>query len=79
MSSIVAGPWSIHVHPDLALEKKLDNKLSRSVLPELRKIYYFDAKNRENYKICSYDSESSGRFHSHRDTPKPYQHRKYAQ
>lgn len=67
-----------HVHPDLELEKKLDNKLSRSVLPELRKIFYFDAKNRENYKICSYDSESSGRFHSHRDTPKPYQHRKYA-
>ena len=67
-----------HVHPDLELEKKLDNKLSRSVLPELRKIYYFDAKNRENYKICSYDSESSGRFHSHRDTPCPNQHRKYA-
>ena len=67
-----------HVHPNAALSKKIDNKLSRSVLPELRKIYYFDAKYREYYKICLYDSVTSGRFHSHRDTPAPYQHRRYA-
>ena len=68
----------LHVHPDLELTKKIDSKLSRSVLPELRKIFYFDVKHREDYKICSYDSETSGRFHSHRDTPSPFQHRKYA-
>ena len=68
----------LHVHPDSILEKKIDNKLSKSVLPELRKIFYFDANYRENYKICSYDGVTSGRFHSHRDTPQPYQHRKYA-
>lgn len=67
-----------HVFPNKELERRLDNKLSRSVLPEIRKIFYFDPKNRENYKICCYDSETSGRFHAHRDTPKPYQHRRYA-
>jgi len=68
----------LHAHPDFELEKELDHKLSRSVLPELRKTFYFDAEYRELYKICSYDSETSGRFHPHRDTPEPYQHRKYA-
>lgn len=67
-----------HVYPDLELEKEIDNKLSRTVLVELRKVFYFDAKYRETYKITSYDSISSGRFHAHRDTPAPYQHRKYA-
>ena len=68
----------LHVHPDAELEKELDHKISRSVLPELRKVFYFDAQYRELYKICSYDADTSGRFHPHRDTPAPYQHRKYA-
>lgn len=68
----------LHIHPDKELEKEIDHKLSRSVLPELRKVFYFDAEYRETYKICSYDAETSGRFHPHRDTPAPYQHRKYA-
>lgn len=67
-----------HVHPDSELEKEIDHKLSRSVLPELRKVFYFDAQHRELYKICSYDAETSGRFHPHRDTPAPQQYRKYA-
>jgi hypothetical protein len=67
-----------HVHPNLELEKELDNKLSRSVFPEVKKIFYYDVKFRENYKICSYDAISSGRFHAHRDTQNPFQHRKYA-
>jgi predicted 2-oxoglutarate/Fe(II)-dependent dioxygenase YbiX len=67
-----------HVHPSYELEKKLDNKLSRSLFPELKKVFYHNVTHRENYKICCYDSKTSGRFHAHRDTPKPYQHRKYA-
>lgn len=67
-----------HVYPNIELEKEIDNKLSRNVLQELRKVFYFDAKYRETYKISSYDSVSSGRFHPHRDTVSPYQHRKYA-
>ena len=48
------------------------------VLAELKKVFYFDAKYRESYKICSYDSVTQGRFHAHRDTPYPHQSRKYA-
>lgn len=68
----------LHVHPDIELEKKIDNKLSRSLFPEIRKIFYFDIKYRELYKICSYDAETSGRFNPHRDTVYPHQHRKFA-
>ena len=68
----------LHVHPDAELEKEIDHKISRSVLPELKKVFYFDAEYRETYKICSYNAETSGRFHAHRDTPSPFQHRKYA-
>ena len=68
----------LHVHPDAELEREIDHKISRSVLPELKKVFYFDAEYRETYKICSYDAETSGRFHAHRDTPAPFQHRKYA-
>lgn len=72
------GKDRVHVYPNIELAKRIDNKLSRSILPELRKIFNFDAKYREDYKICSYNSETSGRFHSHRDTPYPQQHRKFA-
>lgn len=67
-----------HIHPSPDLESKLDNKLSRSVFQEVKKIFYHHITHRETYKICGYDSISSGRFHAHRDTPPPYQHRKYA-
>lgn len=73
-----AGKNRHHVHPDRELEKLIDNKLSRSVFPEIMKIYYFDVKYRESYKICRYNAETGGRFHPHRDTPHPYQHRRYA-
>ena len=68
----------LHVHPDLELEKMIDNKLSRSLFPEIKKVFYFDVEYRELYKICSYNSETNGRFAAHRDTPYPYQHRKFA-
>ena len=68
----------LHVHPDIELEKMIDNKLSRSLFPEIKKIFYFDVEYRELYKICSYNSETNGRFAAHRDTPYPHQHRKFA-
>jgi prolyl 4-hydroxylase len=67
-----------HIHPDKQLEIDLDNKLSRSLFPEIKKIFNFDVNYRELYKICSYDAETDGRFHAHRDTPSPFQHRRYA-
>ena len=68
----------LHIHPDKNLEREIDNKLSRSLYPEIKKVFYFDINYRENYKICCYDAETGGRFHPHRDTVAPYQHRRYA-
>ena len=73
-----ASKHRYHVHPKRDLEMRLDNKLSRSLFPEIKKIFYFDVNYRELYKFCSYDSDKNGRFHPHRDTPHPYQHRRYA-
>ena len=67
-----------HIHPNKQLEIDIDNKLSRSLFPEIKKIFNFDVNYRELYKICSYDAETGGRFHAHRDTPSPFQHRRYA-
>ena len=68
----------IDAYPDKMLELKLDNKFTKSLLPELKKVYDIDIKYRETYKVCCYDSEFDGRFHPHRDTPHPYSHRRYA-
>lgn len=67
-----------HIHTSKLLTNTIDNKLSRTIFPEVKKIYNYDIKFREDYKICNYDSNSSGRFHQHRDTPHPYNHRKFA-
>jgi hypothetical protein len=67
-----------HTHPNKELEFDIDNKLSRSLFPEIRKIFYLDVKYRELYKICCYSAETDGRFHAHRDTPHPFQHRRFA-
>lgn len=66
-----------HVHPDSILEKRIDNKLSRTLFQKMLQSFHFDVKYRELYKICCYDSESNGRFHAHRDTVPPMMHRAY--
>jgi hypothetical protein len=68
----------LHVFANPGLEMEIDNKLSRSVFPEIKKIFNFDVKYRENYKLCSYDSETNGRFSAHRDTVHPFGARKLA-
>ena len=45
----------------------LDEKLSRSLLPELQKLYGFEITHRENYKIGHYSAEKGGVFKPHRD------------
>ena len=57
-----AGKNRHHVHPNRDLEMKIDNKLSRSLFPEIMKVFYFDVKYRENYKICRYNAETGGAF-----------------
>ena len=67
-----------HVFPDKEFTKRLDDKLSKSLLPELKKIYNIDITYRENFKICSYTAEDKGKFHAHRDSIYPFGHRRLA-
>lgn len=68
----------LHIHPDKELEHRLDDKLCKSVLPEIEKVFYSEISHRETYKICRYDGANSGKFGKHRDTIAPHLHRRYA-
>ena len=68
----------LHIHPDKDLEHRLDDKLCKSVLPEIEKVFYSEVSHRETYKICRYDGDNSGKFGKHRDTIAPHLHRRYA-
>ncbi|MGB1273699.1 MAG: 2OG-Fe(II) oxygenase [Luminiphilus sp.] len=68
----------LHIHPSADLEKRLDDKLTKSVLPEIEKVFYSEITHRETYKICRYAGENSGKFGKHRDTIFPHLHRRYA-
>ena len=39
--------------------------------------FNFYTEYRELYKICCYDSSNNGRFHAHRDSVEPYEHRAF--
>ena len=67
-----------HLIPNNELELLIDNKLSRTIFPELKKIYHLDVIYREIYKICYYDSKFNGKFDTHRDSIPPHHYRKYA-
>lgn len=67
-----------HVFTDPKLTRKLDDKLSKSLFPELKKIFNIDITYRENYKTCGYNSDDHGKFHAHRDSVYPYGHRRLA-
>ena len=67
-----------HISPDKALEMELDDKLSKSLLPEIEKVFYSEISHRETYKICLYAADEEGHFSRHRDTIEPYLHRRYA-
>ncbi len=49
------------------LRKKIDLKLSRSLFPEIEKVFGFKVTGRENYKIGLYDGKKEGFFAQHRD------------
>lgn len=68
----------LHIHPDKGLMRELDDKLSKSLLPEIKKVLFSDISHRETYKICCYAAEEDGHFGKHRDTIEPYLHRRYA-
>lgn len=49
------------------LLSEIDEKLSRSVFPEIKKVFGFEVTHRELYKIGMYDSAKGGFFRAHRD------------
>ncbi len=67
-----------HVFTNINLTEMLDDKLTKSLFPEIKKVFNLDVTYRENYKICSYTDYDKGKFHLHRDSVYPYGHRRYA-
>ncbi len=49
------------------LQAEIDDKLSRSLFPEIKKVFGFEVTHRETYKIGLYDGEQGGFFKQHRD------------
>jgi len=49
------------------LQREIDDKLSRSLFPEIKKVFGFDVTHRETYKIGLYDGRQGGFFKQHRD------------
>lgn len=50
-----------------ALLAEVDDKLSRSFFPELKKVFGFEVTHRELYKVGMYSGEKKGFFRQHRD------------
>ena len=66
-----------HIHPNEILASEIDDKITKSLLPEIEKNYFVNVRYREKYKICKYDSLEQGKFSVHRDTIDPYRHRRF--
>lgn len=50
-----------------ALLEEIDEKLSRSLFPEIKKVFGFEVLHRELYKVGLYTGEKGGFFKPHRD------------
>ncbi len=62
-----------------ALAAEIDDKLSRSLFPEIKKVFGLDVTFRELYKIGLYSGEKKGFFVPHRDNfDYPLGYRRYA-
>jgi len=61
------------------LLEEIDEKLSRSFFPEIKKIFGFEVTRRELYKVGLYTGEKGGFFRQHRDNfDKPLGYRRIA-
>jgi len=56
---------------DRDLLRRIDEALSKSAFPEIRKVSGFEVKYRERYKIGRYTGEEQGHYTAHRDTGIP--------
>jgi peroxiredoxin len=64
---------------DPELQRRLQNRISRRVLPEILKVHQFKATRMERYIVSCYRAEDGGHFRAHRDnTTKGTAHRRFA-
>jgi len=64
---------------DVDLRRQIDARLSRRLLPEVRKTFQFQATRIERYIVARYDAQEGGYFRPHRDnTTKGTMHRRFA-
>ena len=63
---------------DPEVQKYLDAKLHRRVMPEIMKVFQTKVSRREDYRIAAYDSAEGGHLGPHRDNlTKPTRHRRF--
>lgn len=73
------GKVTQYVVRDSEVQRKLDAKIGRRVLPEIFKAFQTKVSQREDYIISCYDSSESGHLPPHRDNPSPEtRHRRFS-
>ena len=64
---------------DDRLRQQIDARIARRLVPEVKKVFQFDATRIERYIVARYDAEEGGFFRPHRDnTTKGTSHRRFA-
>jgi predicted 2-oxoglutarate/Fe(II)-dependent dioxygenase YbiX/peroxiredoxin len=68
---------TLEEHPEL--RKEIVGKLSRALVPEVRRVFNFEATRLERYLVACYDAREGGYFRAHRDNEtKGTAHRRFA-
>lgn len=63
---------------DAAVQRHLDARLQRRVMPEIFKAFQTKVSRREDYRIACYDAAEAGSLGAHRDNPTPQtRHRRF--
>ncbi|HMA13756.1 MAG: 2OG-Fe(II) oxygenase [Bacteroidota bacterium] len=63
---------------DAVVQRYLDTKLQRRVMPEILKAFQTKVSRREDYRIACYDAAEGGSLGAHRDNPTPQtRHRRF--
>jgi predicted 2-oxoglutarate/Fe(II)-dependent dioxygenase YbiX len=64
---------------DLALRQEIQARLNRRLLPEIKRVYQFEATRLERFLVACYDADEGGYFRAHRDNETlGTQHRRFA-
>jgi peroxiredoxin len=68
-----------YVIQDRALQKRIDGRIGRRVLPEVLKAFQYRVTKREKFHVARYEGLRGGFQHGHRDNPTPeLAHRRFA-